>query len=1189
MKKASYILVLFSLINSFVFSQNNISDTCGGIFIENELKSTNCSKNSQDFINTYRLQSSYTPKANGYVDEIIIPINIIVLADDYGKHGAYKDLEALDNEEFKEDWLNRAFQKTSLPSDPNPGYDSTYWLKTTEVKFEINEVYFYDSTEFFNTEVYGDFTGRTKILNHHFLNNPDAKEFVNCFIVNNISAGGFASSYNGIPYIMSTGRKEGNMDENTTWIGRYWYWGLHLPHEVGHILKLCHTYSGSNCTESMSDIDYLSDVFFTPNHYEQPCPISNNEKDPWLYQNDFCTNNLMSGNPESFFISPLQAGRMHRSLRLENIRNFAYGYSLKKHYISQHEVWDFTYKSYNDIVIKSGASLTINCKLEMVSESRIIVEKGGKLILDGGIITSAKSSGKYNNDFWQGIQVYGTINKNQFPESNPTHQGLLIIKNGGTIENAHLAVSNWKEDDFSSIGGVIQATDAIFRNNRRDVAFMSYQNYSTSYTSKYRNLSYFRNTDFITDDNFIEKGLAIQSHVTMWKVDGITFTNCHFSNEITSNKNNSTAPNRGIYSIDAGYKVLAGCTTTQPIGQQCPTANLLKSSFSGLGTAIEATGASTSETVVIQQATFEDNVWGVVIDELDNVSVNRNDIEVGDANYTLFLPLGVGVMVSNSTGYIVEENEITTSLTGGMRVGINVNNSGTDDNEIYKNKLNTLDVGVAGNGLNHDGNYQKGLQFLCNDFLGNGTAISINSSPINDGVRFYQGNFSPLKSAGNIFMTNTLDIDNSANSIVYIHNGGNTEPINYQGMVTFQDTLIANSCPTSFKDGIIMKPVLLVLDSLNAELGELITSYNNLNFAYTSLIDDGNTEEFKDNIELNWSSDAWLLRDKLLASSPYLSSDVLLKAAGENVLPNGMLLEVLLANPDATKGERFIDKLKDETNNSFPEYMTDYVRGNYDSRTLRTDMEGQLSAIHSDLSNVRSWVKNLTKTKEEYTDEDRYNVAKLGNEIYNKVGLMDYYIEQGSFGQADSVLNVIENDKKYKGDLLLIENFGSYINFRSSLGNRNLAQLDSTEISYLQTLAENKGRVAGYAQNILCFFYGICYEKELAFENSQAKSIMAPTQNNKEDLNDVLYNVKLYPNPAKDYTSIQWEIYDELKNARYSVVDLNGRELLKGVLSDNKGEQVINTRKLGQGVYIIGIYNNNEMKVNRKLIVENRR
>lgn len=216
------------------------------------------------------------------------------------------------------------------------------------------------------------------------------------------------------------------------------------------------------------------------------------------------------------------------------------------------------------------------------------------------------------------------------------------------------------------------------------------------------------------------------------------------------------------------------------------------------------------------------------------------------------------------------------------------------------------------------------------------------------------------------------------------------------------------------------------------------------------------------------------------------------------------------------------------------------------------------------------------------------NVARLGDEIYNKIGVIDFFIENNEFNKADSVLNAIENDKKYINDFSLIENFGEYINFRSSLDNRNLAQLDSTEIAYLQDLAEYNGRVAGYAQNILCFFYDICFEKELVFEEPKIKSNMV-LNSKSEELNNILYNVNIYPNPAADYTSIQWEIFDELRDAHYRVLDLNGRELLAGALSSNKGEEIIDTRKLGQGVYIIGIYNNQQLMVNKKLVVEGRK
>ena len=39
----------------------------------------------------------------------------------------------------------------------------------------------------------------------------------------------------------------------------------------------------------------------------------------------------------------------------------------------------------------------------------------------------------------------------------------------------------------------------------------------------------------------------------------------------------------------------------------------------------------------------------------------------------------------------------------------------------------------------------------------------------------------------------------------------------------------------------------------------------------------------------------------------------------------------------------------------------------------------------------------------------------------------------------------------------------------------------------------------------------------------------------------------------------------------------------------NKIKEIIDTRKLGQGVYIIGIYNNQQLMVNKKLVVEGRK
>jgi hypothetical protein len=832
------------------------------------------------------------------------------------------------------------------------------------------------------------------------------------------------------------------------------------------------------------------------------------------------------------------------------------------------------------LIIPSGKSITIeNMTFRFAPEAKIIIEPGAKLTIDGGILTNTRPC---NNEesYWRGVEVWGTSNQHQYPTNGSTYQGTLILKNGGTIEKAHIAATNWRRDDWNGIGGIIQATDGVFKNNRRDVEFMKYANFLASNPNTIvPNLSFFRNTDFVSDDNFIEKGYVIQKHVTLWEVSGINFTNCHFSNDITTDKSSSTAPNGAISSLNAGFKVLAGCSTSPSLGQACPTSILLKSSFSGFLSAVEIAGSSTTASVTVQQSQFTDNIFAIGVDEFDNVSINRNDIEIGNAGYTLSSPSGMGININNSTGYIIEENNVSTNLNNGNYLGINVTNGGEDDHQLYKNKLHELSIGTTAKGINHNTNYQKGLQFLCNEYKNNATAISILSKPLADGVRFYQGDFSPKKASGNTFINNNKDIINSANSIMYYHKGINSEPVNNSGLISIQLLDDGNTCPTNFGSGDIATPVSL----LKSNLIVLTDDYNDLNFIYISQIDDGKTEQFKNNIEINWSDDAWHLREKLIEKSPYVSTDALLKAAEQNVLPNGMLLEVLLANPDATRGEAFIENLRNETNNTFPEYMLDFVRNNWDTQTLRTNLEGQMATIHSELSKTRNYIKYLEKSEDEYTLEERLTTMKIGNSISHKIGLMDFYIESNQFTKADSVYQATLTDPSTKNELNLIDYYDDYLTFRSSLSNRNLAQLDSSEIAYLQTLAENSGRAGGYAKNVLCFFYNICFEKEFPTEDFAPKSMLNST--NSPELEDIMYNITLYPNPSDEFASIKWEIYDQIQNASFKVFNLNGLEVMSNVIETNKGEKVIDTRSLKSGVYIVGIYNNDKIKVNKKLVV----
>ncbi|MDR0364730.1 MAG: serine protease, partial [Bacteroidales bacterium] len=79
-----------------------------------------------------------------------------------------------------------------------------------------------------------------------------------------------------------------------------------------------------------------------------------------------------------------------------------------------------------------GGILTITGTIACAENVQIIVQPGGKLIIDGGKLTNS-CSGK----MWTGILVFGQRDKPQLPE----YQGTVELKNNAVIEHALIAIS----------------------------------------------------------------------------------------------------------------------------------------------------------------------------------------------------------------------------------------------------------------------------------------------------------------------------------------------------------------------------------------------------------------------------------------------------------------------------------------------------------------------------------------------------------------------------------------------------------------------------------------------------------------------------------------------------------------------------------------------------------------------------
>ncbi|MDX1910026.1 MAG: T9SS type A sorting domain-containing protein [Saprospiraceae bacterium] len=253
-----------------------------------------------------------------------------------------------------------------------------------------------------------------------------------------------------------------------------------------------------------------------------------------------CSQNIMkpSSNIDRSF-SGCQVREMYQTLMTKNLRKYVIcedklDFDIE---VNTDETWRINTRIFGDIVVKNGATLTITCEVHMSPKGRIRVERGGELIVDGGLITGDCT------DNWKGIVVEGDV---------PGHQALsgkVVLKNSAIIEHARDAISMnpdhlpWDDGDQQNFyGGLVEAENSTIRDCVRGVEFMKYGR------GGIKDQSWFHHVNF---ENLQHEG------VTIWANDGVTFDHCTFS-KITK---------KGILAYDCEVIVREDNTfEEQPIG-----------------------------------------------------------------------------------------------------------------------------------------------------------------------------------------------------------------------------------------------------------------------------------------------------------------------------------------------------------------------------------------------------------------------------------------------------------------------------------------------------------------------------------------------------------------------------------------------------------------------------------------------
>ncbi|MDD4604384.1 MAG: S8/S53 family peptidase, partial [Bacteroidales bacterium] len=711
----------------------------------------------------------------------------------------------------------------------------------------------------------------------------------------------------------------------------------------------------------------------------------------------------------------------------------------------------------HNLTLRPNSTLTITSTVKFNEGCKIIVMPGAQLIINGGTLTSTCPG------FWQGIEVQGNDSLAQIPISN---QGYVHIYNHGKIERANPGI-------YSVNGGIVVAHDAVFNNNQRAVIIANYPGW---------NYSNFKRCTFS-----ITNGTGISGYpyfIGAELVKPIEIVGCTFENSA-----NMAYPDRGIgvVSLDAEIYIVA----QQPSLPNYP--DTIKSVFSNLAYGIYSMHSSSQYSLHVSDAIFHHNQKGVYLSGYNGSSyaiVTTSKFIVLDPGLPDGTPTTYGMYLDNCTGYSIEENKFYCNSETNNGYGLIINESGTNDNEIYNNTFHHLQFGSQAQGCNRYSDHgDGGLCYKCNDFFMNTNDIVIISDAAqgtpNQGISIYQGNKSQAaKNTFTVGNNNGYDINNPFDQIFYFYdqysNNYNITPdptIGVQNVAVKYSYYVKNTdCPSHLNSTPDVVGAVASMTEANNEADSLQT-------ILSGLVDGGSTEELVSTVQMSTPLEAVQTTNNLLSQSPYLSDSVMKVAISkENVLPNAMIRDILVENPQSSKSDAVIQAL-DQRFITMPDSMMTQIMEGQNIIGAKEDKEQELTKWNHQYSGA---LKQLVRVYNEdstgiYGVDSLISLITKDGSLNSRYDLVSLYYSKGMFETGNTILNNIPSNYILSGNLEIVHNM--YVSLfpilqQISTDTTGLESIDSSQIATLQTLAIHTKTLPGaYARNILIKKGALQYEE----------------------------------------------------------------------------------------------------------------
>jgi Reprolysin (M12B) family zinc metalloprotease len=1078
---------------------------------------------------------------------------------------------------FNDEWLSANVLYGSTCDNPN---SPSPHIVDTRIRFQTdfqNDLFLWQSDTYFceggwsgdGCQMYEEFVTNNSILTVDQKENALHVFYAGCElesdgVTENYVLGGYAS---GVPNLDGPNFIGMKAVYHRHFVEQYeqavWNARRLMAHELGHSFGLHHTTTTDQCDDTGSP--HLNNVMYSPANTRcsfSECQISRMH---FYLENERCINNNGCSSIHNAVIRDYCQLTSGEDITITSGQDYT---------------WTSEKKLKGHLRINDGGKLTIRCRVGMPENARIIIEPGGSLIVDNGIITG-------NCDKrWQGITVAGNRYQSQ---ASTSKQGRLTVRNQSLIENTIEAISLYAATPINTsppentTGGVVRAFNSTFRNNQRTVHFKPYQNWN-SQGIYIGNVSYFDNCTFIIDQTHTG---SFTEHARLNRVDGINFRGCDFSYQ------KEPVAGAAIRAIDAHFNATALCGNGFPCQWD-------RATFSGFYTAIHCTASGGSlYTYSVDRSDFTDNLIGIQSNAVNMPLITRNTFAVV-LNGAPSASTPAGVIINGGTGYTIQENHFDddpSGMTGVQKVGLVIRETGSGMNQVRRNTYNNLYVGNLSNGDNrNEADADYGLVYLCNENLGaNRFDFSVPNELFNPDTEYgiAQNQGSNQLPAGNVFSQNgnnpESDFHNQSTWAVnyfYFNNAADENPLSISNFVNKIATTASSSCTIEFPG--FTEPGPGKESDLSSEYWDAFSTRSGLKQSLQSQMDGGNTTAVLNQIAQSDAGKAAQLTNYLLSLSPWLSQTVLESAANHTaVLSHSQLYDILLANPDESKKQSMLTFLANKPV-PMPGNMIQALEGATFTATARTHPEANI-AYHS--GRVVSAAARLTHHF--LTDTLPQNSASIAlwlprqESLESSMALVDFYLQTGNIALATQWLNDIPQQMALSPKQQVeFNHFNSLKQLQMSLLQQGKTVYDLTagQLQPLVNLAETSRGIAGLqAKNILNNGFGGEWYDELILPDLQSGGSREATVKSisKKD------QIYAFPNPASQQVQFHYRLENNYRAMSIKVHDGLGK-LIAEIPVDNEHKEGFvswDAAATNPGVYIYSICSQGHVLVADKLII----